>query len=235
MKVKSYIMFGSILAIFIFLYYLLMHNIDYFIASYDNKILSFKNNITLDNQNDNIISMILGSNADIEVATPNDLEVLLNNEFMINMLSNIMEISKDEVKMALSKVAMEGNANIVKNLNNYDSDIIALSTLDNYVIIFSLDAKNIFINKLLSGESCFYTPNDNDLENVYKYINDFVSKNKILENYNFKITNIRFADGSEYDNKTGLVYFIEDNKNHIEMIYSLSCNEIYSLQIGFNA
>ena len=235
MKIKSLLIFSGILIIFMVFYYIFMNNINIFLTNYDNKTLTFNNKITLDNQNDNIISMILGSEADIEVATEEDIKPLINNEFMINILSNLMKISQEEVKIVLSKTILEENANIVKNLNNYDSDIIVLSTLDNYVIIFSLDFKNIFINKLLDGKSCFYTPNDNDLENVYKNINEFVTKNKILENYDFKITNIRFADGSEYDNKTGLVYFIQDNKNQIKMIYSLSCNDVYSLQIGFNS
>lgn len=234
MKIKSFIIFSIILVIFMFSYYLFMNNIDSFLTSYDNKTLTFSNKITLDNLNDNIISMILGSDADIEVATEDDIKSLINNEFMLNLLANIMEITKEDVKIILSKLVMEGNVNIVKNLNNYDSDIIALSTLDDYVIMVSLDYKNIFINKLLEGKNCTYTPNDNDLENVYKNINNFANKNKLLENYNFKITNIRFADGSEYDNKTGLVYFVLDNINHIEMIYSLSCNEVYSLKIGFN-
>ena len=102
MKIKSLLIFSGILIIFMCFYYLLMNNIDIFLTNYDNKILTFNNKINLDNQNDNIISMILGSEADIEVATEEDIKPLINNEFMINILSNLMEISQEEVKTDLN-------------------------------------------------------------------------------------------------------------------------------------
>lgn len=231
MKIKSYIIFIFILSIFLLSYYLLITNIDVFITNYEGKLLTF--DITEDiKNNDNIILMILEGAKNIDVANEEDVKPVLENDFLINLIANINGLSYNETKDTIAKMAISNNIDIVDH-PLFDTKIIYMSINDN-LVTFTLDAKNFYYSKGLSGESCKYEISNNDFDKVYSNVNSFIKKYQIKEKYGFEITSIKFADGSEYSATFGLIYFVEDSKNNIKINYSLSCNEIYQLQIGFN-
>lgn len=229
MKFKYFITFIFILCVFLFSYYLLITHIDIFITNYDEKLLTFDIKEEIKN-NDNIISKILSGKVDM--ATEKDIEPILENEFIINLISGISDISQEEIKLTIRKMAIENHINIIEH-PAFDSKIIYMSINEN-LFTFTLDTKNIYYSKGLSGESCIYETSNNDYDKVYSSINSFAKKYQLKEKFNFEISSIEFADGSEYSATFNLVYFIEDSKNNINIIYSLSCNTPYSVQIGFN-
>lgn len=229
-KIKI-INFFLILSIILGLYYLFIININKFIKNNDNTIISYKNNYNYDNSEDNVFENIL-SNPKIETITKLELEQILNNDLLLNLIS---EFSKTTVSETLNNLKENGNLNLyVIKPSNYDFNLIYLSN-QNGTLAFSLDGKNIAYSILLPG-----VLNNLELENIMetiesasKCIKDKLNKIGLTNSIGFEITSIRKSYQKEYNNNYGSIYYIEDVKHNIKITYNYTYDTIYSLILGF--
>lgn len=233
MRKKDYLLFIIIFFSILGIYLLCITNIDIFISDYETKILSYENNFNPEEQYTNIIYSILNEN-EVEIATFEDLDNITSSNYLLNILSYFFELSKDETINFLEKYTAQKMVNIIYT-KYYEAPIIYI-TSDSYTLIFSLDGKNIYYNKYLSGETCsrFNVSSTNSSINIISNnVNKIMNNIGVKENVGFDITSIRKAYTQEYYEFYGSVYFIEDKTHNIKITYQLDCDVVYILQVGF--
>lgn len=233
MRKKDYFLFIILFLSILGIYLLCITHIDFFITDYEGKIVDYKNNFNAESQYNNIIYHIL-NNYEVNIATLDDLNDIRSSKNLLNLLSYFFELTPEETLSYLTKYTEQKMLNIIYT-DAYELPVIYITT-DKYTIIFTLDGKNIYYNKYLSGETCersnvssVQSSIDTISTNVNKIINDIGVKN----NVGFEITSIRKAYTSDYYELYGSVYFIEDKTHNIKITYQLDCDVIYILQVGF--
>lgn len=233
MRKKDYLLFIIIFFSILGIYLLCITNIDIFISDYETKILSYENNFNPEEQYTNIIYSILNEN-EVEIATFEDLDNITSSNYLLNILSYFFELSKDETINFLEKYTAQKMVNIIYT-KYYEAPIIYI-TSDSYTLIFSLDGKNIYYNKYLSGETCSrfnVSSTNSSIDVISNNVNKIMNNIGVKENIGFDITSIRKAYTQEYYEFYGSVYFIEDKTHNIKITYQLDCDVVYILQVGF--
>lgn len=233
MRKKDYLLFIIIFFSILGIYLLCITNIDIFISDYETKILSYENNFNPKEQYNNIIYNILNEN-EVEIATFEDLDNITSSNYLLNILSYFFELSKDETINFLEKYTAQKMVNIIYT-KYYEAPIIYI-TSDSYTLIFSLDGKNIYYNKYLSGETCSrfnVSSTNSSIDVISNNVNKIMNNIGVKENIGFDITSIRKAYTQEYYEFYGSVYFIEDKTHNIKITYQLDCDVVYILQVGF--
>lgn len=233
MRKKDYLLFIIIFFSILGIYLLCITNIDIFISDYETKILSYENNFNPEEQYTNIIYSILNEN-EVEIATFEDLDNITSSNYLLNILSYFFELSKDETINFLEKYTAQKMVNIIYT-KYYEAPIIYI-TSDSYTLIFSLDGKNIYYNKYLSGETCSrfnVSSTNSSIDVISNNVNKIMNNIGVKENVGFDITSIRKAYTQEYYEFYGSVYFIEDKTHNIKITYQLDCDVVYILQVGF--
>jgi len=227
---KSIIKFSSLFLLIIGGYYLMITHISSFITNYDHKIMSYNNTYNTNINETNIVETLL-DNSEIGIYKIEELNEITSNPFLISLMSGLNNQSEEEIKNDLEKRV---SLNMINKLSskNYDSKIV-YSPEGNNILTFTIDAKNIFYKKYLSGESCAVnnSPDEINLEIVSSNIKKKLDELGITKQFAFNITSIRQSMNERYYGNH--IYYIEDYTHNIKITYNVLCNEIYSLQIGF--
>lgn len=231
MKKKDYFLFITLFLSILGIYLICIMNIDLFITNYDNKIINRTNNFNAKDQYSNIIQPLL--NEEITLSTMDETNKIISSDYLISMLSYFFEVPKEKMETYLIKLTLQKMINTIHS-KYYDTEVIYI-TSESYTIIFTIDGKNIYYNKYLSGETCPKNAEEshNSIDIISTNVNNIMNKMGITSNIGFDITSIRKAYTSEYYELYGSVYFIEDKTHDIKITYHLNCDNLYILQLGF--
>lgn len=233
MRRKDYFLFIILFIGILGFYFLCITNIDLFITHYDSKIMSYENKYKAEKIYNNIIATLL-NNSKITVSTIDDLEEIISSDYLIDILSYFLNLTKKETINYLKESINKKQINTL--YSSYYKEKIIYITNPNYVIIFTMDGKNVYYNKYLDGETCREINDDTaseNIDNISSNTNRIMDTIGIKKNIGFEITSIRKAYDFEYNDEFSRVYFIFDKKNNIKITYNLDCNVIYILELGF--
>lgn len=232
MKKKYYLLFICLFFSILVIYLLCITNIDIFIPKYEDTIIEHENKFKANNFYNNIIFTLLNE-SDMQVTSLTELNEIASSEELISLISYFLDLNKGDAIRFIEKKILSKMVNTIIT-PYYDSKVIYF-TSDSYTMIFTMDGKNIYYNKFLSGESCTQNneKNPESIDLISDNINKIMNKIGIKQNIGFDITSLRKAYTSEYYELYGHVYFIEDKTHNIKVTYELDCDIIYVLQVGF--
>lgn len=247
MKIKNFIKFICLFAVIISAYLLFITHIDAFIIDYDGKLYTSKNVYDSSYPTEGKIGTIL-TTADYEIASIETLKNFLETTNLATIVSNLFNTAPEDAKAILYENCKMKNMNILHD-EYYDGDIYYLNvttTVDEgeekyMTLMFTDDLEQIYYFKYLSNLDCESPINSNtgsdiiDLELVRKNIKNHFREMGLIEKYALESSSIKSAWLREYQSYDGnYLYYIDDYIDNIKIEYNLLCDEIYSLQIGFN-
>ncbi len=233
MRHKDYLLFIILFLCILGIYLLCITHIDIFITNYEGHIMSYKNSFNADNPYNNIIYTILNDNK-VEVATLDDLNDIVSSKRLMSLLSYFLELPEDETIIYLTKYTKQKMINIIYT-DIYELPVIYITT-NTYTIMFTLDGKNIYYNKFLSGETCEksnVSSTNSSIDTISNNVNKIIDRIGIKNSVGFEITSIRKAYTADYYELYGSVYYIEDKTHDIKITYQLDCDVVYILTVGF--
>lgn len=231
MKKIDYIKFMLIFSIFLGIYILCITNANIFIKNYDDKIITYQNNYNFDTTSNNILNYIFDG-SEFRVGIVKDLEEIFENQYTLNLLSNLLEKSNNEIIEYLSYLVNANRISIIKS-KFYDEELFYLPEAK-FTIILTSNGENIYYNRYLNGDTCKnIEPNDSSIDDIKKNIETHMKNLGLTKKIDFNITSIKKSSSTEFKELYGKVYNIEDSENDLKILYEANCDKIYNFSLGF--
>lgn len=253
MKFKSFLKFTFVFLILLAVQLIIIANIKVFITDYEGNISIYENTYNAELSDDGIVANLI-ENGDFSLAAPSDIEEIPEKDYLLDILSELYDLTKEEADTFLMTYTKNKMVNILKKNYNY-GDIFYMDVSDPFMfdrddyidsnrgeypaslIIFTEDLKNIYFTRFLSGDSCEESK-DKSLSTNFKVaeaeVRERLSKMGILNRYDVDFTSIRntWFDDYRYD-KEQFYFILEDYKNSIKIQYNHQCGKLYHLELGF--
>lgn len=232
MKGKGTIKFIFSLIIILILYFGVIFHIDNFTLSYHEKLESYINPYYQANQQTNILDAIELCSANEEL-TEKNIEVIKNSKVIRNILYQAAHIEENQLDKYIQHLKKEDKIRVVQL--NYR---ILYINDTNYQLAFSLDTNNILYRSVKTSSQSvgLWKVQEITVQNkneIYEKVKKQLKIRKITEKFVFEPQIFYLKSYDEKIGNSGMVYVIEDTKNHIRVEYEMVSDEILNLQIGF--
>lgn len=243
-KSKNVLNFILIIVIIIGIYLLLLLNMEHFIYDYNNKLEKHDNKYEIESHTSKLFEYINLSPIYTTISEE-DLYMVQNNEFIVNILKKYFDMQKEEV---VKYIQQTKNIRVVPN-TKYGDIIYFYGDVNKYggemyQLIFTKDFKNIYFVALYDIEE--YTKIDDNVNQITENSED---KNEFLKEVKKQMDSLGLTNFFEFNPDTvalrryarnmlssseSNVYEVRDVKNNIVICYDKEIDKIRELTVGFD-